>query len=56
MILGDFNEEPTADNVQSLKEVGLVNLMDPVVETQTGTYVFSKDSLIDQIIVHKNSR
>ena len=56
VILGDFNEEPTADNVQSLKEVGLINLMDPMVgKPKTGTYVFrGKDSLIDQIIVHKN--
>jgi hypothetical protein len=56
MILGDFNEEPTADNVQSLKEVGLVNLMDPMVgKPKTGTYVFrGEDSLVDQIIVHNN--
>ena len=56
VILGDFNEEPTAKNVQSLKSAGLVNLMDPMVgKPKTGTYVFrGKDSLIDQIIVHDN--
>ena len=56
VILGDFNEEPTANNVQSLKEVGLVNLMDPMVgKPKTGTYVFrGEDSLVDQIIVHNN--
>ena len=56
VILGDFNEEPTANNVQSLKSAGLVNLMDPMVgKAKTGTYVFrGEDSLVDQIIIHNN--
>ena len=56
VVLGDFNEEPTAENVQSLKEVGLVNLMDPMVgKPKIGTYVYrGKDSIIDQILVHSN--
>ncbi len=53
ILLGDFNEDPDDEHVQSLRSVGLTSLMMPLIgEEGVGTYVYrGKDYFYDQIIV-----
>ncbi len=53
VLLGDFNEDPTDENVQILKSVNMINLMEPMMGTpQVGTYVWKgEDHFLDQIII-----
>ena len=55
ILLGDFNEDPTEQNIQLLKEHGLFSLMEPMIgKPKVGTYVYrGKDYFYDQIIVNK---
>ena len=58
LLLGDFNEDPSDPNIESLLEAGLESLMLPMVDKpKTGTYVYrGKDYLYDQIIVNSGLR
>ncbi|MFQ6678755.1 MAG: endonuclease/exonuclease/phosphatase family protein [Fidelibacterota bacterium] len=53
VMLGDFNEDPTDDNVQFLKSVNMINLMEPMMGTPgIGTYVWrGTDYFLDQVII-----
>ncbi len=53
VLLGDFNEDPTDDNVRILKSVNMSSLMEPMMgEPKVGTYVYrGEDLFLDQIIV-----
>ncbi|MFQ6612935.1 MAG: endonuclease/exonuclease/phosphatase family protein [Fidelibacterota bacterium] len=53
LLMGDFNENPTEPNVQSLKAAGLVSLMESMVgEPGKGTYVYrGEDFFLDQFVV-----
>ena len=53
LLIGDFNEEPTDDNVRSLKSVNMTSMMEPLMgQPQVGTYVYrGKDNFLDQIII-----
>ena len=53
LLIGDFNEEPTDDNVRTLKSVNMTSLMEPLMgQPQVGTYVYrGKDNFLDQIII-----
>lgn len=53
VLLGDFNEDPTDDNVRILNSVNMSSLMEPMMgQTKVGTYVYrGKDLFLDQIIV-----
>lgn len=55
ILLGDFNENPDEENIQSMKKYGLVSLMEPFInEPKVGTNVYrGKDYLYDQIIVNQ---
>jgi predicted extracellular nuclease len=55
ILLGDFNENPDEENIQSLTEHGLVSLMKPFVnKPKVGTNVYKgKDYLYDQIIINQ---
>ena len=53
LLIGDFNEEPTDDNVRTLKSVNMTSMMEPLMgQPQVGTYVYrGKDNFLDQIII-----
>jgi len=53
LLIGDFNEEPTDDNVRILKSVNMTSMMEPLMgQPQVGTYVYrGKDNFLDQIII-----
>ena len=53
LLIGDFNEEPTDDNVRALKSVNMTSMMEPLMgQPQVGTYVYrGKDNFLDQIII-----
>ena len=53
VLIGDFNEEPTDDNVSILKSVNMTSMMEPLMgQPQVGTYVYrGKDNFLDQIII-----
>jgi predicted extracellular nuclease len=55
ILLGDFNEDPSEENIQFLKQHGLFSLMETMIgKPKIGTYVYrGKDHLYDQIIVNK---
>ncbi len=58
VVLGDFNEDPTDQNVKMLQSVNMVNLMKPMMETpHTGTYVWrGNDHFYDQVIISQGLR
>ncbi|HJL74778.1 MAG TPA: endonuclease/exonuclease/phosphatase family protein [Candidatus Marinimicrobia bacterium] len=53
LLIGDFNEEPTDENVRILKSVDMTSLMEPLMgQPQVGTYVYrGKDNFLDQMII-----
>ena len=53
ILLGDFNEDPSDENVKNLERLGFINQMSPLmVEEGKGTYVYKgKDHYYDQIII-----
>ena len=53
VLIGDFNEEPTDDNVSILKSVNMTSMMEPLMgQPQVGTYVYrGRDNFLDQIII-----
>ena len=53
ILLGDFNEDPTDENVGILKSVQMTSLMEPMMgEPKVGTYVYrGEDLFLDQIII-----
>ncbi len=53
LLIGDFNEEPTDENVRILKSVDMTSLMEPLMgQPQVGTYVNrGKDNFLDQMII-----
>ena len=55
ILLGDFNEDPTDENVTLLYDLGFVSLMEPMIGIpKTGTYLYrGKDYFYDQIIINK---
>jgi len=55
ILLGDFNENPDEENIQSMRKQGLISLMEPLVnKLKVGTNVYrGKDYLYDQIIVNQ---
>ncbi|MDA9946374.1 hypothetical protein N9E12_00865, partial [Candidatus Marinimicrobia bacterium] len=55
ILLGDFNEDPTDENVTLLYDLGFISLMEPMIGIpKTGTYLYrGKDYFYDQIIINK---
>jgi len=55
ILLGDFNEDPSDENVRLLYDLGFFSLMEPMVGIpKTGTYLYrGKDYFYDQIIINK---
>ncbi|MBC8322334.1 MAG: endonuclease/exonuclease/phosphatase family protein [Candidatus Marinimicrobia bacterium] len=53
LLMGDFNEDPTDDNVQILKSVNMTSMMEPMMgQPKIGTYVYKGvDYFLDQIII-----
>ena len=53
LLIGDFNEEPTDENVRILKSVDMTSLMEPLMgQPQVGTYVYrGKHNFLDQMII-----
>ena len=53
LLMGDFNEDPTDDNVQILKSVNMTSMMEPMMgQPNVGTYVYKGvDYFLDQIII-----
>ena len=53
ILIGDFNEDPSDDNVKMLEKLGFINQMSSMMcEKGKGTYVYrGKDYFYDQIII-----
>ena len=53
ILIGDFNEDPSDDNVKILEKLGFINQMSSLMgENGKGTYVYrGKDYFYDQIII-----
>jgi predicted extracellular nuclease len=53
LLIGDFNEDPTDDNVRILQSVKMSSMMAPMMgQPKVGTYVYKGvDYFLDQIII-----